>query len=169
MKNKKEFFGVLISVLVCTFLAVLGIYAATTIGNSVQVNGSSASTELSVIGTASISQDFWASGSFQFGAGEGTGSLSYSRLGAGTTDHSLADADDLLITGLLEVDDTAHFDGVVSVSSGGLILDGGATITTVVASPSCTSCVLGSIFIDTANGTIHMCDATNTCTLIGPN
>ena len=75
------------------------------------------STELSIIGTASISEDLWASGSFQFGAGEGQATASYSRLGAGNTGHSLSNADDLLISGDLEVDSTAHFDNNVNFGS----------------------------------------------------
>ena len=65
---------------------------------------------IEVLGTASISEDLWASGSFQFGGGEGIATASYSRLGSGTTGHPLSDADDLLITGMLEVDDAAYFD-----------------------------------------------------------
>lgn len=124
-------------------------------------------TELSVIGTASISEDLWASGSFQFAGGEGVATASYSRLGGTATGHGLSNANDLLINGSLEVDGTAFFDGVVSVSdANGIQIGGGATITTVAASPSCTSCVVGSLFIDTTNATIHMCDAIDTCTLM---
>ena len=91
----------------------------------------------------------------------------YLRIGdEALTSHSLNADDDMLVNGKLEVDGTAFFDGAVSVSSSGLILDGDATITTVIASPSCTSCVIGSLFIDTVLGTIHICDAANTCSLI---
>lgn len=116
MNNKKEFFGTLSSVLVAVFLVAFGVYAATTIGDNVQVNGAANFVELQVVGTASISEDLWASGSFQFGGGKGTASISYSRLGAGSTGHSLADADDLLITGMLEIDETAYFDSNASFS-----------------------------------------------------
>lgn len=123
MKNKKEFFGVLFSVLICVLVVFAGVYAATTIGNNITaggtiaINGSAHDTELSVIGTASISEDLWASGSFQFAGGEGTATVSYSRLGSTTTGHSLADADDLLIGGLLEVDDAVYFDSTASIAT----------------------------------------------------
>jgi hypothetical protein len=117
MKNKKEFFAVLFSVLICVLVVFAGVYAGTTtVGSDLQVNGSSASTEFSVIGTASISEDLWASGSFQFGGGEGIATKSYSRLGGTATGHSLADADDLIINGMLEVDETAYFDNRASVA-----------------------------------------------------
>lgn len=128
MKNIKEFFGVFLSVVICVLVVFVIVQAATTISSNVStgnvtatgtvaVNGAGASTELAILGTASISEDLWASGSFQFGGGEGTGSLSYSRLGTGTTGHSLADADDLLISGLLEVNDVAYFDAVASMAT----------------------------------------------------
>jgi hypothetical protein len=134
MKNKKEFFGVFLSVIICVLIAFAIASATTTISNNitaggtVAINGSAHSTELSVIGTASISEDLWASGSFQFAGGESTGSLSYSRLGSNTTGHTLLDADDLLITGLLEVDETAYFDstvvfGDVASANYGLVVD----------------------------------------------
>ena len=119
MKNKKEFFGVLFSILICVLVVFAGAYAATTVGDNITaggtiaINGSTHSTELSVIGTASISEDLWASGSFQFAGGEGTATVSYSRLGSNTTGHSLADAYDLLVTGILEVDGNVFFDGTL--------------------------------------------------------
>ena len=123
MKNKKEFFGVIISVLVCVFIVGLVVYATTTVGNNVSVggvlsiNGSGTATEFSVLGTASISEDLWASGSFQFAGGEEVATASYSRLGSNTTGHSLADAYDLLIHGMLEADGAVWFDSTASVSS----------------------------------------------------
>jgi len=39
MKNKKEFFGVIISVLVCVFIVGLAVYATTTIGDDITVGG----------------------------------------------------------------------------------------------------------------------------------
>ena len=69
------------------------------------------STELSIVGTASISEDLWASGSFQFGGGKTTATASYSRLGSGNTNHNLVDADDLLISGNLEIDGDLFADG----------------------------------------------------------
>lgn len=121
MKDKNQFLAILLSIVIC-FLAVFAItYAATTIGTNITaegtiaINGSAHSTELSVIGTASISEDLWASGSFQFAGGEGTATVSYSRLGTGTTGHSLADAYDLLITGMLELNGIAYFDSDVAI------------------------------------------------------
>lgn len=122
MKIKKDFLGVFLSVIVCVLVVFAGVYAATTVGDNITaggtiaINGSAHSTELSVIGTASISEDLWASGSFQFAGGEGTATVSYSRLGTGTTGHSLADAYDLLITGILEVDGNVFFDGTLFTS-----------------------------------------------------
>jgi hypothetical protein len=231
-KSSKEFLGILLGVLICVFVVGVFVYATTTVGNNISVggvisiNGSGTATELSILGTASVSQDLWASGSFQFAGGEGTATASYSRLGSGTTGHLLSNANDLLITGSVEVDGTAYFDGTVSLSdsstlyttniigvrdtglylrigdealtshslaadddmlvtgklevdgtaffdglvsvsdANGMQIGGGATITIVAASPSCTGCVVGSLFIDTTNATIHMCDAANTCTLI---
>jgi len=157
MKNKKEFFGVLFSVLICVLVVFAGVYAGTTtVGSNLQVNGSSASTEFSVIGTASISEDLWASGSFQFGGGKTTASASYSRLGATNTGHLLADADDLIINGMLEVDETAYFDNRASVAldlsveggdfsvsgtasmsdAGGLLIGGGTMLYGGTASPT---------------------------------
>ncbi len=102
---------------------------------------------LSLVGTASIFQDLWASGSFQFGGGEGIATTSYSRLGSSATGHSLSDADDLMISGGLEVNETAYFDGLVSVSSSGIKLDEGITITTGTASASGACGTAGSLYI----------------------
>ncbi len=164
MKNKREFFGVLFSILICIFLVVFIVQATTTIstnivtGGTVAVGGAAAATEFSVIGTASISEDLWASGSVQFGGGEGTGTLSYSRFGTGTTDHALSDADDLLITGLLEVDATASFDDLVSVSSSGIQLDDGPQIFGYAASQS-GACTAGDIYIESGTATIAICSS----------
>jgi hypothetical protein len=173
MKKTKEFFVVLFSILICVFLVIFIVQATTTIstdiatGGTVAVSGAGAATEFSVIGTVSISEDLWASGSVQFGAGEGTGTLSYSRFGAGTTDHSLADADDVLITGLLEVDATASFDNAVSISSVGIVLDDGITITSGTASPS-GNCQVGSIYlrsgVSSASLIFNICDGSNSWT-----
>jgi len=215
MRNKKEFFGVLLSVLVCVFLVVLVVYATTTIGNDITIGtdltvtsgarigtgtGSThitelgdgtlfvegdaefdgtayfdknlainmgvgtdePATELSVVGTASISQDLWASGSFQFGGGESTATASYSRLGSGSTGHSLSNADDLLITGSVEVDGTAFFDGVVSVSdTNGLMVGGGAKMFGGTASPDF-NCTAGSLYLKGGGTTFFICNPANT-------
>ena len=75
------------------------------------------SVELSILGTASISQDLWASGAFQFGGGEITATASYSRLGLNNTGHGLDNAYDLLISGMLEVDGMTYFDGGTTFGS----------------------------------------------------
>ncbi|MFZ5559801.1 MAG: hypothetical protein ACOZAL_03335 [Patescibacteria group bacterium] len=232
MKKAKEFFAVLFSIIICVLVVFVVVKATTTVGNNVSVggvlsvNGSGTATEFSVLGTASISEDLWASGSFQFGGGESTATVSYSRLGSNTTGHSLADADDLLVSGLLEVDDavyfdstasvatslrvpmlygnvdaggylrigdealtshslaaeddllvtgklevdgTAYFDGQVSLSSNGLLLDNGVDILTGTASPqgSTTNCSVGDIYIRTGatlDTTLNICDETNVWT-----
>ena len=216
MKIKKEFFSVLLSVIICVLLAFVITYAATsTIGEAVivgtdltvtsgarigtgttpdhitalgddsfliegivevdgigyfdsdvAVRGSAApATELSVVGTASISEDLWASGSFQMGGGEGVATLSYSRLGSATTGHSLSNSNDLMISGDIEIDGTAYFDGVASVSdTNGLMIGGGASLYGGTASPDF-NCVQGSWYFragQNASSSIYFCGATNT-------
>jgi len=122
------------------------------------------SEELSVVGTVNISQDLWASGSLNFGGGGTIATTSYSRLGSTATGHSLSDADDLMISGGLEVNETAYFDSTVSLSSSGIILDGGITITTGIASPSGNCSAVGnpgSLFIETGTGTVNVCGTDN--------
>ncbi|HEY4484347.1 MAG TPA: hypothetical protein VI978_01350, partial [Candidatus Paceibacterota bacterium] len=58
-----------------------------------------------------------ASSGFNFALGGSTATASYSRLGTATTGHSLANKDDLLVTGLTEFDDNAFFDAKASISS----------------------------------------------------
>ena len=192
MKNKKEFFGVLISVLVCAFLVFLGVYAASTIGLDIIVddditvsgnnisfgNGASISntdvdtmvfTEsyFDINGTVDISTDLIVQDTIHVGE-TASDDLDYSRIGTGTTDES-GDIDansDLLVTEDLEVGDNFIVNGTASLSSEGLLLDGGATIKTGIASISGTGCVLGSLFIDTVLGEIHICDEADTYTLI---
>jgi hypothetical protein len=123
------------------------------------------STELSVVGTASISQDLWASGSFQFGGGEGIATTSYSKLGSSTTGHSLSDADDLMIGGELEVNETAYFDGLVSASdANGLLVGEGEKITAGTTSPS-DDCIAGSLYLRTGtsdeDSSIYLCNPAN--------
>jgi hypothetical protein len=95
---------------------------------------STPSTELSILGTASISEDLWASGAFQFGGGETEATVSYSRLGQNTTSYTLSNADDLLISGDLEVDGTAYFTsssvgiGTLGAPSYSLSIDGTASV-----------------------------------------
>ncbi|MEX2090895.1 MAG: hypothetical protein WD989_02035, partial [Candidatus Paceibacterota bacterium] len=57
-----------------------------------------------------------ASGSFQAG-GNSVASVSYSRFGTNTTGHGLSSANDLLISGKLEVDGDIYFDGTVSITT----------------------------------------------------
>ena len=134
MKDKNQFLAILLSTVICVLTVSVITYAATTIGTNITaegtiaINGSTHSTELSVIGTASISEDLWASGSFQFAGGEGTATVSYSRLGTATTGHSLVDAYDLLVSGMLEIDGIAYFDssavfGDIASANYGLIVD----------------------------------------------
>lgn len=88
VKRTKEFFGVLINVLVCVFIVSLGVYAATTIGLDITIdddliitgnnidfdNGASISnsgnadllvftaTQIDIVGYATVSQDFQVEG-----------------------------------------------------------------------------------------------------------
>ena len=134
---------------------------AFTLGGTIEGNGNDiislgliTATELSVAGTASISEDLWASGSFQFGGGEGIATASYSRLGGTDTGHDLSNANDLVINGSLEVDGTAYFDSTVSVSSSGLLLDEGIAITTGTASASGDCGTAGSLYIRSGQASI---------------
>ncbi|HXK40550.1 MAG TPA: hypothetical protein VJ046_00365, partial [Candidatus Paceibacterota bacterium] len=58
-----------------------------------------------------------ASSGFNFALGGSTATVSYSRLGTATTGHGLNEKDDLLISGLLEVDSNVFFDSKASISS----------------------------------------------------
>ncbi len=79
--------------------------------------GGTPSTTFEVQGTASASY-FYTTNTIQAGALFTTATVSYSRFGAGTTGYStyLDAANDLLITGALEVDNKAFFDGTASVA-----------------------------------------------------
>jgi len=216
MNNKKEFLGILISVLICVCAVSVFVYATTTVGDSIIIGtdltvtsgariGNSAetshitilgdgtlfverdaefdgtvyfdgdvaikgtgteepATEFSVVGTASISEDLWASGSFQFGGGEAMPTVSYSRLGSATTGHSLSNSNDLLISGNTETNGTAYFDGLVSVSdANGLMIGGGASLFGGTASPDF-ACTQGSWYFRTgqsASASLYFCGATN--------
>ncbi len=80
--------------------------------------GATPSTTFEVQGTASASY-FLTTNTIQAGALFSTATVAYSRFGAGTTDYStfVDAANDLLITGALEVDSKAFFDGTASVAS----------------------------------------------------
>ncbi|MBD3279488.1 MAG: hypothetical protein GF390_02125, partial [Candidatus Pacebacteria bacterium] len=91
--------------------------------------------ELAIGGTATASANFHVGVNGDLQAGGAAADVAYSRFGTGTTGHSLAAADDLLVTGLFEVDDAAYFDTSVTVdnlfldantlssTSGGITLD----------------------------------------------
>jgi O-acetyl-ADP-ribose deacetylase (regulator of RNase III) len=82
--------------------------------NKVSVNKGTPSTQLDVAGTSSASYGFFSNSLQVFGS---TGaSVAYSRFGTGTTGHSLAAADDVLFTGLVEFNDNAFLDAKASVS-----------------------------------------------------
>lgn len=155
MKSKKEFFGVLLSVLFCVFLVFLFVYATTTVGDDVTVGG-----DLVVNGLASISETLRVPtilGNTDAGL--------YLRIGdVGTTGHGLDAEDDLMVTGELEVTASAFFDNVVSVSDSGIVLDGGATITSGVGSAS-DDCIVGSIYFRTdasdMSQILNLCDVAN--------
>ncbi len=75
-----------------------------------------------------------ASGAAQFGAGGAPSSASYSRFGTSSTTHSgsITSANDLLVSGDLEVDASAAFDGAyVIIPSGKLGVQTGANAVTV--------------------------------------
>src|SRR3989338_3442682 len=86
-----------------------------TTNNRVGVNTTNPATKFEVQGTASASY-FFTTNTIQAGGTFAAASVAYSRFGIGTTGYS-ADvdaADDLLITGALEVDGNAFFDARVA-------------------------------------------------------
>ena len=188
MRNKKEFFGVLISVLVCVFIVSLFVYAASTIGLDVIVDddltitgntisfGNEASisntendllliTEAltSFVGEVSISSNLDV---------DGTASISDALIVDGYVSVSAGDLS--IETGDFSVAGTAFFDGVVSVSdSNGLDMSGGSTIFGDAASPQ-GSCTKGDVHMNSlansGTGTdrvISVCDVANEWTAIG--
>ena len=88
----------------------------------------------------------------------GTATVSYSRFGTAATTHALSNPYDLTLNGQLEVDNTAYFDGVVSVSTSGITLDDGLRITTTLASPSGACGAPGSLNLDKSGG-MSVCGA----------
>lgn len=113
MKNKKEFFGVLISVFVCVFVVGIIVYATTTVSDDITVGDDLTVTDdLIVTGLASVAESFRVP--TIYGA---TAAGEYLRIGdEALTSHSLGGPNDILVTGMLEVDNTAFFDGTVSIS-----------------------------------------------------
>src|SRR3989338_6628180 len=77
--------------------------------------GGAPSTKFEAQGTAPASS-FFPVNTLKAGGTFGAASVAYSRFGIGTTGHSLAAADDILVSGLVEFDDNAFFDAKVSVS-----------------------------------------------------
>lgn len=210
MKNKKEFFGVLISVLACVFIVALAVYATTTVGDPItvgtdltvtsgaRIGTGSSTTHFTVLGddslfiegnlevdgtayfdgTASLSTLDLSSGvitgevitASSIQAGSGTTSVSYSRFGAGTTSahHAIAEARDVLFSDEIEVDGTAYFDGVVSISdSNGIRLGDGVKLYGGTASPqgSTLNCTAGDIYFRAGQVSIstgfYYCSAAN--------
>ncbi len=81
--------------------------------------GAAASTTFEVQGTASASY-FFTQNTIQIAGVPGaTASVAYSRFGTGTTGHSLAAADDILVSGLVEFDDNVFFDAKVGIGGTG--------------------------------------------------
>ncbi|MCC6404975.1 MAG: hypothetical protein IT405_01135, partial [Candidatus Yanofskybacteria bacterium] len=108
---------------------------------SVGIGTTAPLTKLEVQGTASASH-LLTTGGLQVAGGA---SVSYSRFGTATTGHSLVASSDLLLSGLLEVDGNAFFDGSASISSN-LEITGFASIS---------SFILPAV----AGGTLGDCDA----------
>jgi len=119
------------------------------------IGTSSPTTVLEVQGTASASYGLF-NGGLQVGS---FASTSYSRFGIGTTGHSLAASDDLLITGLFEVDDNAFFDA--NVTATGVIDFGSATSLEIPNSSGGTTVnAAGEVTIDTASSSFNFYDGT---------
>lgn len=163
MRNKKQFLGVLISVLICAFIVSLFVYATTTISEDVDID----------TGNLVVGHDAILEHALQVGY---TATVSYSRfsLTNTATGHSLTDNDDVLFVGLVEFDGTVFFDGAVSISdANGLDMSGGSTIYGDAASPSGT-CTKGDVHINSlstsgtgGNRVISVCDVVNEWTAIG--
>src|SRR3989344_5391495 len=81
----------------------------------VGIGAGAPATKFEVQGTASASY-FFTTNTIQAGGTFAAASVAYSRFGADTTDHTLAAADDVLFSGLVEFNDNAFFDTKVSVS-----------------------------------------------------
>ena len=79
--------------------------------------GAAASTTFEVQGTASASY-FFTTNTLQAGGTFAAASVAYSRFGADTTGHTLAAADDVLFSGLVEFNDNAFFDARVGIGAG---------------------------------------------------
>jgi hypothetical protein len=87
-------------------------------------------------------------------------------IGNGTAGHLEADTENLYVEGILEVDGTAHFDGVVSASdANGMMVGGGAKFFGGTASPDF-SCMGGSLYIKSGTGdedtSLYLCNPANT-------
>lgn len=82
---------------------------------------------------------------------------------AGTTTHALAANDDLLVSGKLEVDGTAYFDGLASMSdANGILVGGGAKLYGGTASPTQAAfpCAAGGWYFrggQTASTSLYYC------------
>lgn len=156
MKHTKEFFGVLFSILISVFLVFVGVYATTTISDDITVGD-----DLVVSGLASISETLRVPTIYG-----NTDSGLYLRIGdQALTNHSLDAQDDLLVTGDLEVDGTAYFDGVASISdTNGLVIGGGIKLFGGTASPSA-NCVAGSWYFRAGTAdedtSLYICTNTN--------
>ena len=83
----------------------------------VGIGGTGPSTALEVQGTASASYFFTQNTIQVAGVPGATASVAYSRFGIDTTGHSLAAADDVLFTGLVEFNDNVFFDSRASVAT----------------------------------------------------
>ncbi|MEK7581702.1 MAG: hypothetical protein AAB512_05490, partial [Patescibacteria group bacterium] len=95
-----------------SFAGSLKLTDLTALGN-IGIGTTTPLTKLEVQGTASASH-LLTTGGLQVAGGA---SVSYSRFGTAATGHSLSVASDLLISGMLEVDGQAYFDGSASVST----------------------------------------------------
>ncbi len=118
-----------------TGIASSGAYTQT----GVSANTFSGATTFSAAGTAvSVTNDVGIGGVLQVGS---TTPTTYSRLGTNTTGHSLGAASDLLVSGNIEVDGSAFFDGTVSYGGGAnfTLTTSANNITTVAVSTTQTA------------------------------
>lgn len=164
MKNKKEYIGIVLSILICLLFVFAGVYATTTVGNDVSVGGN-----LTVDGTASVSDDFYVGNNMIF---------------ADVSANTVLSSSSWSILGNLDVDGTASisaltlsgdFTGVraslsdsltaTDIIRGGILTDGTATLTGgVFTGLSSLTSTLGifthaSISDDLQIGTITQSDA----------
>lgn len=155
MKNTKDFFGVLLSVLVCVFLVGLAVYAATTIGLDVSIDD-----DLTITGNTIV-----------FGNAASISNTDTDLLLITETlisfEGKVSISQNLNVQSGASVSESLWVDGSASVSDGFRIGISSATITGGTASAT-GSCVQGSIYLRSGTASAAeaflICEQTNVWT-----